>query len=223
MNRDSSRWFSWFAAALLLLSSLASFQACSKTVVVTVPPRVDLKAYRTIGVVRFEVEGGALQGEDVTHRFLATLQTAQPGIRFLELGPEEVALRAVACQSMDLQAIRAIGREYGVDAVLTGELVVSEVKPKVSVGPNLASLKARASMNGSLQAKMRETSSGATVWTNGAHGTWNVAAFGLNARGVPTHAGLADPDEKQEQMLAELVRVASTDFRPSYERHKVSK
>lgn len=222
MRSNFSRRLSSCTAALLWLGGVVSFSACTKTVVVTVPPRVDLHAYRCIGVVHFGVEGRLPEEEDVTHRFLATLQAAQPGVRLLELGPQPEVLQSVGCQDMDLRAIRAIGQHFGVDAVLTGELLVSDVKPNLSVSPSLSSVSARASVNGSLQAKIRETSNGATVWTNGAHGTWNLASFGLNSQGMPSHAGLSDPHEKQRQMLSDLVRVATNDFRPTYEKHKVA-
>ncbi len=205
----------------LLLLAAGALAACSKTVVVTVPPRVDLHAYRTIGVVQFGVECGPPLEREVTHRFLATIQSAQPGVRILELGSEQEVLHAVACPVMDLRAIQSIGKTFGVDAVLTGQMAVSELRPKVSLGPKLASLNARASVDGSLQAKLRETASGATVWTNGAHGTWDLASFGLDAQGMPTHAGLVDPNERHGQMVSELVRVATLDFRPTYERHRV--
>jgi len=209
------------ARAALLLVGLLCCAACSRTVVVAVPPRVDLGAYPTIGVVRFEAQDQVSPEDDVTHRFLATLQAAQPGVRLLELGPEHEVLRAVGLPALDFEAVQAAGKRFGVAALLTGRLTVSPVRPTVSVGRDFTSLQARASVNGALQAKLRETGAGATVWTNGAHGTWNLATLGLNAQGVPTGGGLADADRQREQMLADLVRVATADFRPTYERHRV--
>ncbi len=207
--------------AALALAALLCGGACTRTVVVTVPPRVDLTAYPIVGVVGFAAEGDISPGDDVTHRFLATLQAAQPGVRLLELGPEHEVLRAVGLPTLDFDAVRAAGKRFGVDALLTGRLTVSPVRPNLSVSPDLTSLSARASVNGSLQAKLRETGAGATVWTNGAHGTWTLATLGLNAQGLPTGAGLADADRQREKMLADLVRVATADFRATYEKRRV--
>jgi len=209
-------------AALLLLTLALGAAGCTKSVVVAVPPRADLAPYPRVGVVRFDAAGAAVSEDEVTHRFLATVQAAQPGVRLLELGPEGEVLRAVGCGALDFQAIQAIGRHFGVDAVLTGRLEVSPAKPNFSVRPDLTALRAGVTMNGSLQAKLREAAGGATVWTNGAHGTWSLASLGLDAQGSLTHGGLADGDRKREEMLEDLVRVATHDFRPTYERHKVA-
>jgi len=208
--------------ALLLFSGALAAAGCSRTVVVAVPPRVDLGAYPRVGVVRFDAAGAAASGDEVTHRFLATVQAAQPGVRLLELGPEGEVLRAVGCPGLDFQAIQAIGKHFGVDAVLTGRFEVSPAKPNFSLRPDFAALRAGVTVNGSLQARLREAAGGATVWTNGAHGTWSLASLGLDAQGALTHGGLADGDRKREEMLADLVRVATLDFRPTYERHKVA-
>lgn len=208
----------WVAAIGLVALLVTS---CSKTVVVTVPPRVDLKEFSTIGVVRFQVDEGPPVADEVTHRFLATMQAAQPGTRLLELGAETEVLAAVDSSSLDFSAVKAIGAHYRVDAVLTGRLAASDAKPRISVAPDLNSLSAGATMNGSLQAKLLETRTGATVWTNGAHGTWNVASLKLNGQGAPWSVRATEPDRVHEEMLDELVEVATRDFRPRYEKRKV--
>ncbi|MFU8856368.1 MAG: hypothetical protein ACNA8S_05105 [Deferrisomatales bacterium] len=215
-------------AAPALLTALLLFvgaigTACSRTVVVPVPPRVDLGADTTIGVIPFAVEGLAPPVPDVTQRFLASVHAAQPGVRFLELGPEGEVLRAVGRDALDFEAVRAVGARFGVDAVLTGRLSVSPAKPSFSVKPDLTALSARASVSGELHGRLRETSVGATVWTNGASGTWHLASVGLNAEGVPTHGRLPDADRTRDRMIGELVHAATDDFRPGYRRHKVTR
>lgn len=210
-------------AVLLLLTAVLSGASCSRTVLVTVPPRVDLGAYSTVGVIRFETDGLSPAEPDVTQRFLASVQAAQPGVRLLELGPQHAVLRAVDCPTLDFEAIRAVGARFGVDAVLSGRLTVSPVQPSFSVRPDLSALNARASVNGALQGTLRETSRGATVWTNGASGAWNLASIGLDAQGVPTYGRVADADRKRDQMVGELVHAATHDFRFGYRRQRVAR
>ena len=206
------------AAGLLL----ALNAGCSHYVTVTIPPKVELKELGAIGVVQFDLEGSeVMPAAEVTHRFLATIQGAQSGVRLLELGPQDEVLKAVGYEVLDLKAIKAIGQEYGVDAVLTGVMTVSEITPNFSLGQAMTSLSAQASVNGALRGKLRETVTGATVWTNGAHGKWNVAGVSLHANGRPSAFGLTNPEQEYEKMLADLVDVATGDFRPTYERHKV--
>jgi len=206
---------------LFALAVLIILCACSNTIVVTIPPRVDLSEFKTIGVVQFASEGPLSLEQEATHRFLATMQASQPGIRLLELGTEKEVLNAVGASGLDLVAIKKIGSHFGVDAVLTGLMSVSEIKPDISIGQSLTSLSAQAAVNASLKGKIRETTTGATVWTNGAHGKWNIASLCLNGNGLPTSLGLTDPGQKYEQMLDDLVRLSTADFRPTYERRKV--
>jgi hypothetical protein len=201
---------------------LASLLACSKTIVVTHPPAVDLKALGTIGVVPFRVDG-VLPGEhDVTHRFLATMQASQPGVRLLELGPEQDVLAAVGKEGLGIDAVKAIGARYGVDALLTGRLAITEARPSVFVGPNLDSLHAGASVHGSLQARLQETRTAATVWTNGAHGDYSLGSLHLTGNGGPPTMCWPDADSQYETMLGELVAVTTNNFRPTYERRRVA-
>jgi len=202
-----------FVCSLLLV-------ACTKTITVTIPPVIDLKAYPVSGVIDFNVERTVPAKQNVTHRFIATLQGAQPGTRFLELGSERAVLAEIKRESLDLQAIKAIGSHYGVDALLTGELTASEAQPSFSFDRNaLSSASASASVDGNLQGKLRETRTGATAWTNGAHGKWSLGSVSLSNGGLS--GSLSSNDKVYDKMINELLRVATQDFRPTYERRKV--
>ncbi|NIQ94225.1 MAG: hypothetical protein GWO11_00310, partial [Desulfuromonadales bacterium] len=159
-----------YCLLLCTMLLMAGF-GCAKYVTVTNPPKVQMKEYGTIGVITFDLEGTeVVAAEEVTHRFLASIQSAQPGVRLLELGTSTTVLSDIGRDELDLKAIRAIGEEYGVDAVLTGVMTVSEVTPSFSLSQALTSMNAQAKVKGALRAKLRESKTGATVWTNGAHG-----------------------------------------------------
>lgn len=211
--------FSDLLRSLLLLCLLLA--GCSNSMVVTVPPRVDLHAYKTVGLINLEVEPSFPLKAEVTPRFLATTQASQPGVRMLELGALQQVLLSVGHRQLDFQAVRAIGAKYGVDALLSGELTVSPVEPSIALDQiSLANFKAEAKVNGGLRAKLQETVSGATVWSNGAHGRYTIAGLRLGTQGAGSF-DLTEPGQQYQAMLNNLVKVATQDFRPTYERRRI--
>lgn len=201
---------------------LAMLSACSKTVTVEVPPRVDLSEWPVIGVVEFTSEMNKSLSHEATQKFIMHLQSAQPGVRILELGEHNQLLESVRRTRMDPDAIKVIGDKYGVQAVFTGNLQVAEASPDVSFTRDLSSASAGASIKGALDAKLQETSTGATVWTNGAHGKWSIGGLTFGGKGI-SDVEYTNPDDKYDEMLKELVEVATNDFRPTYEKRKVDR
>lgn len=194
---------------------------CSKTVTVELPPRVDLKEWPVIGIVEFTAGQHDELAQSATQKFLMQIQSAQPGVRLLELGAKGDVLAAVQRKELGIDAIKAIGVKYGVDAVFTGELVVTEAKPSVSFSRDLSKASAGASVNGELNAKLQETSTAATVWSNGAHGNWSLGELNLGSDGL-SGGGYKDPAEIYDGMIRELAEVATQDFRHRYEKRKAN-
>ncbi|MBW8906787.1 MAG: hypothetical protein JF611_14190 [Betaproteobacteria bacterium] len=108
------------SAALLLAATVLA--ACSRTVVVPVPPKVDLKGYGPVGIVDFGSNSEETLSARATRQFQEQVQSAQPGTRFVELGDRQQLLAAVGAKQFDAPALRKIGAKYGVTAVFTGEL-----------------------------------------------------------------------------------------------------
>ncbi len=217
---------------LLLLGTIAAASmflfGCTKTIIVTIPPRVDLKAYNTIGIVEFASTCSTPLNREVTQSFLEWAQAAQPGARILELGTEELLLQGINRKEFDPTALKLIGEKYHVDAVLTGLLEVSEVKPNLQLSTNLASalssgnVSAKSYVTGVLSAKLKETSTGVTLWGNSGHGKWTLASVGLNSD-KQINFGMSNKQEKYSQMIRDLVRVVTADFRATYEQREVEK
>ena len=212
---NMTRKFLFGMLALLVLG------ACSHYVTETIPPVIDLRDYRTVAVVDFPVSAAYPQPQEVTHRFLSAIHASQPGVKILELGSAQQVLRAIDRSGFDIEAIRRIGQKYGVDAVLTGEMTVSVMQPSLTLNNALTKLSASAKVKGALNGKVRETATGATAWTNGAHGTWTLGGFSMDERGL-TGGRVNDVNAKYEEMLSDLVDVALRDFRPTYRRHRVN-
>ena len=117
------------------------------------PPRVDLKAYRTIGVIDFSITADSDLREYVTQHYIQTVQSAQPGVRLLELGTKEHVLTTDSRKKLDLTAIKSIGSAYKVDALMFGHFSTSEPKPNVRLSSTWESLHAGAIVEASLLSK----------------------------------------------------------------------
>src|SRR6266487_4030929 len=113
-------------AQLTLLLWVAMLWGCSSTVVVPVPPRIDLRTYGTVGIVEFGSNSERAINAHATRQFQEQVQAAQPGTRFIELGDRQGLLAAIGGRQLDVDALRKIGERYGVAAVFLGDIAYSE-------------------------------------------------------------------------------------------------
>lgn len=205
----------------LFLVGASSLSGCAHYVTVERPPIANAKGYRAVGLIEFTVTEEYHLAPEVTRRFQATVMSSQPGVRILELGKLEDVLKRIGHSTLDPAALAAIGKTYNVDALLTGEMQVSKAKPHVQMNDlRLGRINASVEVKGNLDAKLRETATGVTVWSNGAYGTWQLGGMGVGGGGG-LRAGVSDPIRKYDEMLNDLIRVATQDFRPTYVRQRV--
>jgi hypothetical protein len=196
-----------------LLLSLAIL-GCSNTVLVTVPPRVELSGYGTIGIVEFASSSDRALGVHAARRFEEQVQAAQPGTRFIELGSREEVLAAVSAKQLDVNAFKRIGEKYGVAAVFVGELEYSEPKADLQIG-DLTKLEGgvRAEMRGDISSRLIETKTGASVWSNSAWMKKQIGSLRVSAdSGVSADMGQSNP---RVEMVPALVYRLTDDFRSS--------
>ena len=173
---------------------------------VLVPPRVDLAPRAPLGVVTFTVENaqGSLP-ELATQRFAQHVLDAQPGFELLELG--ELPGR------VDAAAARRLGEEHGLRAVFAGHIVVSDVRPRVSIA---GGLRATAEATVTMTVRMLSCESGGTVWTQSARTREAIAALQILAGGVVFAAD--DPEEAYGELVNGLVYQLTSDFRSTWRR-----
>ena len=138
-----------------LLAAAALLAACSRTVVVPVPPKMDLKDYGPVGIVDFSSNSEPAFSARATRQFQEQVQSAQPGTRFVELGERQQLLAAVGAKQLDSPALRKIAAKYGVSAVFIGELAYSEPRTDVRVS-DIAKLEGgvRTEIRGDLSARL---------------------------------------------------------------------
>ncbi|HEU5360599.1 MAG TPA: hypothetical protein VFU42_05510 [Candidatus Deferrimicrobiaceae bacterium] len=209
---------------LILLGSLGvvlSILGCAHKVVVEIPPKIDLQPYQTIGIVEFASNTGGKLDPIATQKFMGFIQTAQPRVRFLELGPEDPLLKKLGRDAWDIEAVKAIGKQYGVSSIFTGRFEISDMKPKVSVGTDLSYIRAAAVVNISMVSKHWETASGATIWSNARQGSWKVAGIDSNSRDISFRMDSAE--DQYGRYLEELAFAITSPFRPRYEKRVASR
>lgn len=197
---------------VMLLVLVAVLCGCSRTLVVPVPPRVDLKGYGTLGIVDFVSNADRATSVRATRQFQEQVQAAQPGTRFLELGDRDTVLAAVGATQLDPQVLRKIGEKYGVSAVFLGDVVYSEPRMDVKVS-DVYKLEGgvRAEVKGDISSRLIETASGASVWSSSAWATRSLGSVKLSAdQGVTGAISKANP---REEMVPALVRQLTHDFR----------
>jgi hypothetical protein len=210
----------WKIMAAFLVIGFSMLSGCSHTEQVLIPPHMDLAPYRIIGVIEFSSNREAELKQYVTQNYLQTVQNAQPEVRFLELGTQDLVLSKVSRRQLDYESIKSIGRLYNVDAIIFGNLNLSEPKPKVSLSSTWQSLKAGAEVEASLIAKLWETDSGVIRWTNSSQGKDSVARLSASTSGN-FHFGAKDPEETYGKLIPQLVYANTEDFRSHYETRRV--
>jgi len=209
-------------AVFALLLSLAMLWGCSssRTVLVNVPPRMDLKSYGMLGIVEFASNANSAINARATREFLSHVHSAQPGTRIVELGSREAALAAVGARQLDADALRRIGEKYGVEAIVLGEIAYSEPRTDVKI-TDLSKLEGgvRTEVRGDISAKLVETRTGASVWSSSAWARRQVGHVNVSAdQGVSGTLRNSDP---REEMLPALVSNLTQDLRPTSVRQQV--
>lgn len=212
---------SWVAVVWLSLTVLL-LAGCTHKQKVMVPPRIELIPYNNIGIIEFSSNLDEKLRQHVTQNFMQRAQSAQPGVRFLELGPLAPILTSVGADHLDPDILMSLARKYHVNAVFTGHLEISEVKPKIRWNSVATTVKAEAYLEGLLTVRLLESRSGVILWTNSSAAKKSVAAISLNRNG-PVGVSVNDPEAKYDNLVRELVYDCTDDFFPYYVYQKVHK
>ena len=201
-------------APVTLVLLLALLSGCSRTMLVPVPPRMDLRTYGTVGIVEFASNSERAINAHATRQFQEQIQAAQPGTRFIELGERDAVLAAVGARQLDPTVLRKIGERYGVAAVFLGDIAYSEPRTDVKIA-DLQKLEAgvRAEVRGDISSRLMETATGASVWSSSAWARRQLGSVNVSAEhGVSGSVSKSNP---RDEMVPALVYQLTHDFRPS--------
>jgi hypothetical protein len=178
-----------------------------------VPPRVDLARFGTLGMIEFTGPVGDGLGVLASREFLASMQRGQPGTKVVELGNQKRVLATLSRNELDIDAIRAIGEKYGVDALVLGAVQAEKVQPNLSFDSAARFLTAAAELESGLDARIVDTHSGATLWSAATHARAELGRGDVDGAGISS-AGGDPPDRARLQLVRELVDGATDDFWP---------
>ena len=198
--------------AVLLIATLLS---CGKKVMV--PPRIDLKGYEIIGIIDFSCTHEGELGSFATRKFMDSIRRDQGMVRIIDLGTEKEVLDEVDHNRLDAAAYKAIGEKYNVSTIFAGELVVSDVRPDITITPGLGYMGFGAEVDATLAAQMVETATGASVWSKSAEATesvGHVSIFGRKAFAFDAD----DPEKAYGRLVDALIAETTRDFRVTWER-----
>ena len=195
--------------ALLAVCLAAALMAgCAR---VYVDPVMDLKPREVVGIVEFKLTNQGQLGPLTTRRFMQAVTEDQPGIRIVELGTEAQVLAAVGQDRLGPEALKAIGEKYNLQTVFLGDVAVSDVKPRIEIGPNLAFASFKADVDASLSTRLVETGTGATVWSGS--GTDRKTVGEVSVFGSSFAFDARDPEAAYGALVSALVYKATTEFR----------
>ena len=212
----------------LVLIAPALLTACSSTKTVRLRRAAARRPaqYPTVGLVGFTSNANADLERMSTQKFLQEVQAAQPGTRVVELGSEAEVLASVGGRNWDAKTIRAVGQQHGVDVVVIGQLNMEKAKRQVSVSSVWKNLNAKSEINAALTARLIETGTAATMWTDSSEVTTEVAALDLTGGGKHNRGGsfaARDPEAAYGEMMSALVCGITEDFHETYVWKKVPK
>jgi hypothetical protein len=200
---------------IMLIAAAVVVFGCSKRVTVEIPPRVDLHSFDVIGIVDFDSDAKGTLPSFATQRFIESIQRSQPGVYVLELGNAEELKEALGRDKLDFAAMQAIREQYGVEAVILGDLEVSDMRPNLDLGNLISAMSLSAEVDAALSSRMFETRRGATVWTSSTRRTDTVAHVGTNGKGS-VRFDAKDPERAYGALVDALVHDLTRDFRVTY-------
>jgi hypothetical protein len=184
---------------------------------VMVPPKIDLTQHEVVGIIEFGPPSEGELGPYVTKKFTEAIRRDQGMVRIIELGTETEVLRTIGRDNLDKAAFMAIGDRYDVKTIFAGE-VESGIRPAdLSVFPGFGSVKVEAEMIVSLDAKMVETFTGASIWSGSESETKKVGEISIfGSRDFDFDA--ENPDRVMDQLIEEVVEEVTEDFRNTWVR-----
>jgi len=184
---------------------------------IMVPPAIDLTTYEPVGIINFTCNAEGKLDRYITQRFMEDMTKDQKLIKIIELGKEEDVLKAINRITLDQDAVKEIAQKYNVKSIITGELNISGVRPKINIVPGLWGVGAEAEVEAILVAHMLETIDGATIWTGSSRSKrtvgnisfWSGGHFSFDAE---------DPEASYGDLAQELIHNATKDFRVTWHR-----
>jgi hypothetical protein len=206
-----------FAVVLLLVAAVGCGGTARRYQTVQIPPRIDLQQHEMIGLVEFDSEMDGDLASLASKRFVDLARRDQGLVRMIDLGTVEDAKAAVGQDGWNPETFQAIGRELNVQTILTGELKISDAKPRVNIGAALRSGSVNAEIDVVLEVQLIETATGASLWSRTAQARTSIGHLSVG-KDRPVAIGVQDPERAYGDLVEGLVAQVTRDFHVSWER-----
>lgn len=177
-----------------------------------IPSKIDLTSYKKIGIVSFELENATGEiGNLVASKFSQAIKKAQPKARLIKLGSRDKVQKNIHQMKLDVDAVKAIGKRYDVDAVFLGTVSISDVKPLIEDSGLPENLKVQADANLSVTVQLFSTATGEILWENSILERQRFSHIRMN-RGI-AHFETRDVNRAYGITMERIVRKLTEDFR----------
>jgi hypothetical protein len=204
-----------FVRFVMVGSCVAAAIGCGTSVMV--PPRINLADHEVVGVIEIRSSVRGEIGAVTTRKLIEAVRRDQGVIRIIRLGTERQVLAEIGGRQLDDAAFRKLGDSRQLKTILLGELTISDVRPNVSISPDMRSASITAEVDAILSVDMIETSSGASLWSASASQTQTVGQISIvGGRNFAFDA--ADPEQAYGPLVNSLVAEVARDFQVSWVR-----
>lgn len=182
---------------------------------VLVPPRLDLKPYGRVGLVRFTVERakGSLD-EFATQQFSEDILAAQPGVEVLEIGSADSVRRRVGEGTYGPATAKALGATRDLPVVFVGHLKVSDVQASGGLR-GLSLPQVEATVKAELTVALYSAESGGTLWRSSGVASRKIGKLAI-VGGEPVFSA-KDPNNEYARLVADLVNYVTRDLRATWQ------
>lgn len=201
---------------LIMVTMIVITTDCGRKVMV--PPRIDLTQHEVVGMIQFQCTNKGELAPFTTKKFTEAIRRDQEMIRIVDLRTEDEVLKDIGHDRLSKAAFQAIGEEYEVATVFTGELLISDIRPNISI--NLLffiGASVSAEVDATLDVRMVETKSGASLWNTSVTTTREIGNVSVFEGGVFVFDA-EDPEKAYGKLVNALVEEASKDFRVTWRR-----
>ncbi|MEE8596287.1 MAG: hypothetical protein V3T09_00575, partial [bacterium] len=118
---------------------------------------------------------------------------------------------------LDQTTYKALGEKHEVITIFTGELIVSDVRPDITIAPLFGHMDFTAEVDATLNAQMVETATGASIWSGSTSATKKIGEVSI-FDGKYFAFDAEDPNRAYGNLVDELVERVTKDFRVTWKR-----
>ena len=184
---------------------------------IMVPPKIDLTQHEVISIIELKSSNEGELGPLAIKKFMEAIRRDQEMVRIIELGTESEVLNAVNSDKLDQTTYMALGEKHKVITIFTGELIVSDVRPDITIAPLFGHMDFTAEVDAMLNAQMVETATGASIWSGSASATKKIGEVSIFG-GKYFVFDAENPDRAYGKLVDELIEKVTKDFRVTWKR-----